>query len=79
MKYDIIGGATFPMLRVYLDQGEEVKAESGAMVAMTRDLKLFGKMDGGLLKSIARRFSGESFFLQQIKAETGAGDRKSVV
>lgn len=73
MKFDILGGSTFPMLRVYLDAGESIKAESGAMVAMTRALKLTGKMDGGFLKAIARKFSGESFFLQNIEAVDGAG------
>lgn len=73
VKFDIIGGNTFPMVRVYLDQGESIKSESGAMVAMTRDLKLHGKMDGGLLKSMARMFSGENFFLQNITADKGAG------
>lgn len=73
MTYDIIGGDTFPMLRVYLNPGQAIKAESGAMVAMTRDLRLHGKMDGGILKSIARRFSGESFFMQSISADNGPG------
>ncbi len=73
MKYDIIGGNAFPLLRFYLDAGETIKAEPGAMVAMTRDLKLLGKMDGGIGKAIARMFSGESFFMQNITAEKGAG------
>jgi uncharacterized protein (TIGR00266 family) len=73
MRYDIVGGGTFPLLRVYLDEGEALRAESGAMVAMTRDLRLTGKMDGGLLKSLGRMFSGESFFLQNLTAEKGAG------
>ena len=73
MKYDIIGGNAFPLVRFYLDAGETIKAEPGAMVAMTRDLKLVGKMDGGIGKAIARMFSGESFFMQSITAEKGAG------
>lgn len=73
MKYDIIAGPTFPMLRVYLDKGENIKAESGAMVTMTRDLSLTGKADGGILKGLARKLSGESFFMQQLSAEKGPG------
>jgi uncharacterized protein (TIGR00266 family) len=73
MKHDIIGGSAFPMLRIYLDKGENVKAESGAMVAMTRDLKLTGKVDGGITRAIGRMFSGESFFLQNISADAGPG------
>lgn len=73
MKFDIIGGTAFPLVRFYLDAGESIKSESGAMVAMTRDLKLHGKADGGIMKSVARMFSGESFFMQNITAEKGAG------
>lgn len=73
MKHDIIGGNAFPLLRCYLDAGETIKAEPGAMVAMTRELKLHGKVDGGIGKAIARMFSGESFFMQSITAEKGAG------
>lgn len=73
MKYDIIGGNSFPLLRFYLNEGETVKAEPGAMVAMTRDLRLVGKVDGGIGKAIARMFSGESFFMQSITAEKGPG------
>lgn len=73
MKYDFSGGSAFPLLRVELAAGESVKAESGAMVAMSDGMKLTGKADGGILKGIARKFSGESFFMQHIEAETAAG------
>lgn len=73
MRYEMLGGEAFPMLMVHLEQGESIKAESGAMVAMSEGCTLKGKMDGGILKGIARRFSGESFFLQQIEAEKKAG------
>ncbi len=73
MRHEITGGNTFPLLKVYLDQGESIKAESGAMVAMTRDMKLFGKADGGIMKSLGRMFTGESFFLQNLTAENGPG------
>jgi len=73
MKYDFSGGSAFPLLRVELAQGESVKAESGAMVAMSDGMKLTGKADGGILKGIARKFSGESFFMQHIEAESAAG------
>lgn len=69
MKYEIIGGSAFPVIRVYLDAGESVKAESGAMVAMTSGLRLTGKADGGIGRAIARMFSGESFFMQNVEAD----------
>lgn len=73
MKYDFSGGSAFPLVRMELAQGESVKAESGAMVAMSDGMKLTGKADGGILKGIARKFSGESFFMQHIEAEDGDG------
>jgi len=73
MKYEFSGGSAFPLLRIELAPGESVKAESGAMVAMSDGMKLTGKADGGILKGIARKFSGESFFMQHIEAADGAG------
>ena len=73
MRYEFIGGDTFPVLKFYLDKGESIKAESGAMVTMTSNLKLTGKMDGGLKRSIGRLFTGESFFMQNIEAVDGDG------
>lgn len=73
MQYDFSGGSSFPVLRVELSPGESIKAESGAMVAMSDGMKLSGKADGGILKGIARKFSGESFFMQHIEAEASAG------
>ena len=48
MKCEVLGDGTFPLVRVTLQAGEAVKAESGAMVAMSPNLKLTGKADGGV-------------------------------
>lgn len=69
----IIKGGAFSSLHIDLQPGERIKAEKNAMVAMSGDLKLSGRMDGGLLRSLARKFSGESFFFQEIRAETKPG------
>jgi uncharacterized protein (TIGR00266 family) len=73
MKYEFTGGSSFPVLRFALEAGESIKAESGAMVAMSDSLHLTGKADGGILRGIARKFSGESFFMQHVEAKDGAG------
>jgi len=73
MKYSITADVAFPLLRFDLQEGEKVKAESGAMVAMSEGMALTGKMDGGFLRGLARKFSGESFFMQQIEAVHGSG------
>lgn len=74
MKCEVLGDTSFPLVRVTLQEGEIIKAESGAMVAMSEGLELTGKMDGGLKKALGRLvLSGESFFMQQIEAKKGAG------
>ena len=73
MKHEITGDTAFPLVKFTLAQGESVKAEAGAMVAMSANLKLMGKADGGVGKAIARMFSGESFFMQHISAPDGPG------
>ena len=73
MKWEITGGSAFPLLKFALERGETVKAQSGAMVAISDGLKLEGKVDGGIGKAIGRMFSGESFFMQHVLAEQRAG------
>lgn len=73
MKCEVLGDTAFPLVKVQLQPGESIKAEAGAMVAMSTNLKLTGKADGGVGKAIARMLSNESFFMQQIEAEDGPG------
>lgn len=62
------------MVQVNLRQGETVKAESDAMVAMSATLDVNGGMERGLLGGLARRmFTGESFFFQRLTASRGPG------
>lgn len=73
MKHLIKGGNTSGCLRVEMDKGEWIKAEKNAMIAMGGNLKLSARIDGGFLRGMARKFSGESFFQQEIRAADGAG------
>lgn len=74
MRHEMLGGDTFPIMKCYLEKGESLRAESGAMVSMSSNLALTGKMEGGLGKAIARRLlTGESFFLQSIEAQDSPG------
>lgn len=68
MDYKIEGGNTFPLIRVQLDTGENIRAESGSMVAMSDCMQLKGRMEGGIKGAIGRMFTGESFFLQTLEA-----------
>ena len=73
MRYEILGGDAFPVIKVFLKKGETMKAESGAMVAMSQGMALTSKMDGGLGKALGRMLSGESFFMQALEAEKSDG------
>lgn len=74
MEYEILYSGANAMLHLKLPAGGNIKAESGAMVAMSPTVDVEGKLEGGLLGGIGRMFSGESFFFQTLKANRGAGD-----
>lgn len=74
MKYEILYQDAFPVVKCDLQQGECLKAESDAMVAMSATLDVNGSMDGSFLGGLARRvLAGESFFFQAIAASRGPG------
>ena len=35
MRHEMMGGDTFPIMKCYLEKGESIRAESGAMVSMS--------------------------------------------
>ncbi|MCU6790675.1 TIGR00266 family protein [Paenibacillus sp. WQ 127069] len=74
MKYEILYQGAFPLVKIELEKGENVKAESGAMVSMTPDIELKGTVDGGLMRGLGRMLSGEKFFFQELSATQGRGE-----
>eukprot|EP00050_Salpingoeca_kvevrii_P008542 m.303524 g.303524 ORF g.303524 m.303524 type:complete len:270 (-) comp15973_c0_seq1:35-844(-) len=61
-------------LEVSLQPGETVKAESNAIVAMDASLRLAGRMEGGIISALFRKFlTNESVFFQTLRAEYGPG------
>lgn len=75
MKYEILYPEAFPIVKFQLNRGEKIKAESDAMIAMSPTVEVEGKMDGGFLGGLARKFlSGESMFFQELEATRGAGE-----
>lgn len=75
MKYEILYPEAFPIVKFRLERGEKIKAESDAMISMSATVDVEGKMDGGILKGLARSFlSGESMFFQELTATRGAGE-----
>ena len=75
MKYDILYPEAFPVVKCQLERGEKIKAESDAMITMSATVDVEGKMDGGILSGLARKFlAGESFFFQELIASRGPGE-----
>lgn len=73
MQHKILHQGAFPLVQIDLEHGESIKAESGAMVAMSSTIDVEGKADGGILKGLGRMLAGESFFLQTLTASRGPG------
>jgi uncharacterized protein (TIGR00266 family) len=73
MRHEFVHSGPFMMLKVHLDIGESLKAEAGAMIAMSDTLDVEGKAEGGILKGLGRWLAGESFFFQTLTARRGPG------
>ena len=71
MRYEI-KGEPLPVVICYLDAGESVNCEKGAMSWMTPNMKMDTKT-GGIGKMFSKAFSGESIFQNTYTAEGGEG------
>lgn len=75
MDYKIEHRPVFTIIRINLKQGEQFRAEAGAMVSMSPTLKLQAKSTGkGLMGTLKAAVGGESFFATLFTAETGDGE-----
>ena len=74
MNYEILHEGTFPIVKCHLEQGEQIKAESDAMITMSPTIDVTGSTEGGILKGLARMAAGEKFFFQYLSANRGPGD-----
>lgn len=74
MNYEVLHEGTFPIVKCHLEHGEQIKAESDAMITMSPTIDVTGNAEGGFLKGIARMAAGEKFFFQYLSANRGAGD-----
>ncbi|QTA91734.1 TIGR00266 family protein [Desulfonema magnum] len=73
-NFEYLHRGAFTMLKVNLRAGERIKAESDAMVAMSANVSVEGKLEGGVLGGLGRMLSGEKFFFQTLKAQGGPGE-----
>ena len=71
MRYEI-KGEPLPVVIVYLEAGESIKCEKGAMSWMTPNMKM-ATGAGSVGKAFSRMFSGESMFQNTYTAEGGPG------
>ncbi len=72
MKIEILERPAFSAAKITLALGEEVTAESGAMIAMSAGIdvetRASKKGGGGMLAGLRRMFAGENFFLNHFTA-----------
>ena len=75
MRYEILYQPSFSLAVVSLERGEQVLAESGAMVSMSPTIRLEAKMaGGGMFGALKSAVGGESLFRTTFTAETGPGE-----
>lgn len=69
MNLAIRHNPAFAVVRAELGAGEEIRIESGAMMAMSAGVTLESKMEGGLKKGLMRSvLGGESLFITKLTA-----------
>jgi uncharacterized protein (TIGR00266 family) len=75
MRYEILYQPSFSLALVHLERGEQVMAESGAMISMSPTIKLEARMSGGgVFGAIKSAVGGESMFRTTFTAESGPGE-----
>lgn len=72
MKYEIKGD-TLPVAICYLEAGETITSEKGAMAWMSPNMKMDTSTNGGIGKAFGRMFSGDSMFQNHYTAVGGEG------
>lgn len=75
MRHEILYQPSFSLAVVSLEAGEQVMAESGAMVSMSPTIKLEARMSGGsAMGAFKSAVGGESMFRTTFRAESGPGE-----
>lgn len=74
MQVEVRHQPAFAVARVTMSAQESVKAESGAMAAMSHGVEVQAKMEGGIFKALKRSvLSGESFFVTTYECSIDGG------
>jgi len=75
LRYQILYQPSFSMAVVRLERGEQLMAESGAMVSMSPTIRLQAAMSGGgFFGAMKSAIGGESLFRTTFTAEDGPGE-----
>ena len=74
MEVSVRHNPSFSVARVGLAPGEQIRAESGAMMATSGGVQVESKAQGGIMKSLKRSMlGGESFFITTFTAPQVGG------
>lgn len=73
MQVNLLYRPSQSLAQCWLQPGESVTAESGAMVGMSTNVQM-QTQSGGFLKGLKRMFGGESFFRNTFTAQQGQGE-----
>lgn len=69
-RYEIVAKPSYSALKLNLKKGEEIHAESGAILALGSNPEVTGNMKGGVWGALKRTvLTNESFFVTTIKAK----------
>lgn len=75
MQTEVLYRPSYSVAKITLAANETIRTESGAMVGMSAGVTIETKMQGGLLKSLARSvLGGESFFVNTFHAGPNGGE-----
>ncbi len=68
-----IYGDNLEVVAIRLRGDEEVYGEAGSMIYMTPNIEMETEASGGFMKSLKRKFTGESFFVTQFGVKRDEG------
>ncbi|MFW6773485.1 TIGR00266 family protein [Nocardioides sp. CPCC 205120] len=75
MQSEVLYRPAYPAARLTLAAGESVRAESGAMLAMSAGLEMKTSAQGGVMKGLRRAvLGGESFFMNAFTAQVDGAE-----
>jgi len=75
IKTELLYQPSYSLARVTMDQGDQLRAEAGAMVSMNGAVSIETRATGGFLKSLKRSvLGGESFFMNTFHATANGAE-----